>query len=367
MNCITSLVSFCILVSLASASSTLDVECGDPKTSTSAVLTYSGDAVSIVAYGKNDPCEFIDNIKTGTRMIEISYNPSDACSFIQEVPGTQSYTLKIESRMLHELFESGNDEKFLVDCNFQSFKSDISVDVDIQEKIKAPEYQLILSGNEASSDFQIYVARAADNTELTGPIKQSAIVNLHTTMTASGGEAAYMPVECTVESKDGTVKVHILASGCGTGFPWKTNEGFTMSGVEGQSPNFRMFRISKMSDLVFKCGFVICDQNCDGSSCVAEEPLRRRRSIAEGLTYNSLGLITSNSTKVRRARVAVSLDENPSDTGVQTVDKSYFSSAYTLILSSSAVLLVILAVGLLCVSLRKRKIIYTIDEEITSM
>ncbi|XP_050414483.1 vitelline envelope sperm lysin receptor [Patella vulgata] len=333
-------------------STTLNVECGDHVKNTPAVITYIGDAVAVIGYGAlAPPCVFKEDISTASFKLSVYYNTTDKCKFQQSSATRAIYGLKVESRLLHQLFESADDERFLIECSFMRYKSNISVDVALQEKYKPAEMVVVPKGTVAKSVFEIYVMSAVGDKRLNEAILVNSLVKLHTHMTTKEStEIGYLPLECVVESSDGKVKILILASGCGTGFPFKQNEGFTMKGPNGDSPKFRMFRISKNQGIVFRCSFVVCTGSCNGNSCVAAKS-RKRRSV--GLQYNSLGLLTDNSN-VKRAAVGVHLPEHQMHAQTNSFEFSK-NSMYTAILAVAGIVLIASAVVTAYVLSRIRK------------
>ncbi|KAK6176740.1 hypothetical protein SNE40_014981 [Patella caerulea] len=293
-------------------STTLTVECGDPAKNKPAVLTYVGDAVAVIGYGAlTPPCQFKEDISTASFKLKVYYRTTTQCKFQQTSVSRAIYGLKVESRLLHELFEGADDEKFLIECSFMRYKSNISVDVPLIEKYKPAEMIVVPRGIVARSDFEIYIMSAVGGFRLRSAIQVHSLVKLQTRITRKNKEVGYMPLECLVESTDGKIKILVLASGCGTGFPWKKNQGFQMNGIYGDSPKFRMFRISKQQGIVFRCSFVVCQGSCNGSSCAAASKTRRRRRrrSVDGLQYNSLGLLSDGSRGVVRSDLAVKISD----------------------------------------------------------
>ncbi|XP_050414484.1 vitelline envelope sperm lysin receptor [Patella vulgata] len=297
-------------------STTLSVECGDPVKNTPAVITYVGDAVAVIGYGAlPPPCRFKEDISTASFKLKAYYRATSGCKFVQTSVNRAIYGLKVESRLLHELFEGADDEKFIIECSFMRYKSNVSVDVPLIEKYKPAEMIVVPRGIVAESDFEIYMMSAVGGFRLRSAIQVHSLVKLQTRITRKNKEVGYMPLECLVESTDGKIKILVLASGCGTGFPWKKNQGFQMNGIYGDSPKFRMFRISKQQGIIFRCSFVVCQGSCNGSSCAAaSKTRRRRRRSVDGLQYNSLGLLSDGSSGVLRSDLAVKIpDEEETD------------------------------------------------------
>ncbi|KAK6176741.1 hypothetical protein SNE40_014982 [Patella caerulea] len=323
-------------------STTLNVQCGDHVKNTPAVITYVGDAVAVIGYGAlASPCVFKEDISTASFKLKVYYRTTTQCKFQQTSATRAIFGLKVESRLLHELFESADDERFLIECSFMRYKSNISVDVALEEKYKPAEMMVIPKGTVAKSVFEIYMMSAVGDKRLKGAILVNSLVKLHTHMTTKEKtEIGYLPLECVVESSDGKVKILVLASGCGTGFPFKKNEGFVMNGPNGDSPKFRMFRISKNQGIVFRCSFVVCTGRCNGNSCVVTK--RKRRSV-DGLEYNSLGLLTDNS-KVKRAAVNVHLPEHQKMHAETNSFEFSKNSMYTAILAVAGIVLIASAV-----------------------
>ncbi|XP_050414477.1 uncharacterized protein LOC126828635 [Patella vulgata] len=285
----------------------LDVECGKPVGNVIGSITYTGDAVAVVAYSKNNEvCRFTEDTSTATFKLKVGYKagPGIDCVFEKTSNSLQNYGLRVETRRLHELLEGGDDERFVVECVFTPVKPNIAVKVLLQQKYNPPKFVMRSSGIAAASAISIFLSDIL-NGRLTKSVAESQIIKIRSLMVAKKNEKGYQPIECTAESIDKTVKLLVLSDGCGTGFPWRYDQGFSMNGLYGDSPTFRMFRIKKNEGVIFKCTFVICPAACNENSCYLANVLKRGRRSAEkkftrrtrGVKYNSLGLVSHEKSK----------------------------------------------------------------------
>ncbi|ESO89842.1 hypothetical protein LOTGIDRAFT_150554 [Lottia gigantea] len=261
------------------------VDCGSLSTGP-ATLRFVGNVHSLKGYGGGGDCSFNEDFEPGTFTLKVGYEASQGHSCLFKNIEMGSYEMKIDSHT-YEFLEIDGDLKFVVVCSFSKFKDDVLREVPLKTAFLPPNLLVFQMGRRTTSTFAIFPSDIFDNV-IRGKILEGRVVKLRTHMAASNVETGrgYIPLVCTVGNADSSVLVPILVDGCGTGFPWSSDEGFEMEGPSGMSPLFRMFRIMRDESATFRCSFIVCNGACDGNSCVIPEN-RRKRSLQHHNIHNA--------------------------------------------------------------------------------
>ncbi|XP_050414481.1 uncharacterized protein LOC126828638 [Patella vulgata] len=328
---------------IQAVSSKVNVTCGDYKTNKPAILTYTGDAKAVFSYdptGKIWPYE--QDVSTATFSLAVYYKPStEHCYFVRTSPLRDAFCIRIETRKMHELFESDQDESFLVECAYMAYKDNVTTNLDLLQPFKPMDTMLFNKGIKSSSNFTVKMIDVRSRI-IKGSIPENHVVKIWAHMEQAKLETGFVPLECMAVSLDGKVKMTILADGCGTGFPWKNNEGFKLNGTDGESPYFRAFKFARGSGMRFRCAFVSCVGKCDTNSCgKANDALRSKRSM-DGVQFDKFGLITPESKGVIRVEGYLAIHDSDSTKLIGVSTNQLHDSRRALYLINSRILITIL-------------------------
>ncbi|KAK6176739.1 hypothetical protein SNE40_014980 [Patella caerulea] len=282
------LIVLAVLVSSVAAfvPGKLKVDCGSYPNKP-ATMRFSGDAKAVFAFADvRQVCRFKETDIMGEFAVTVGYKKGDACKFIQSAPDRDNFVVNIETRTLHEKVEGADDERFIVACNYMRY-ADVVLQYDIVSQYKPPLMQLYNKAKKAKSVFTVYLTNIR-GTPLRGAVAEKRIVKMRARMTpakpAKGSttkEVGFQPVQCVAEPDKGGRQLVILSDGCGTGFPWNQKQGFSMNGLIGDSPKFRLFKLDKRQGIKISCDFVVCTVPCNQNSCAAARKLvkKGKRSI----------------------------------------------------------------------------------------
>ncbi|XP_050414480.1 uncharacterized protein LOC126828637 [Patella vulgata] len=280
------LIFLAVLVSSVAAfvPGKLKVDCG-AYPNKPATLHFSGDAKAVFAFADiGQVCRFKETDVTGDFTLTVGYKKGDSCKFIQSAPDRDNFVINVETRTLHEKVEGADDERFIVACNYMRF-AEVELKYEIVSQYKPPLMQLYNKAKKAKSVFTVYLTNIMGNA-LTGAVAEKRIVKMRAKMSpaksdGSASEVGFQPVQCVAEPDKGGRQLVILSDGCGTGFPWTKKQGFTMNGLIGDSPNFRLFRLDKRQGIKISCDFVVCTKPCNENSCAAARKtvIKNKRSI----------------------------------------------------------------------------------------
>ncbi|KAL5006186.1 hypothetical protein ScPMuIL_017344 [Solemya velum] len=105
-------------------------------------------------------------------------------------------------------------------------------------------------------------------------------VHLRASITGNTTARGLRPVSCLAHDMNNTAKYIVLQAGCGTGVHLALHEGFTTKGTVATSPVFKFTSLYSsmhaVNETFFRCSFVFCNEECDGTSCYREK-LRQTR------------------------------------------------------------------------------------------
>ncbi|XP_046564566.1 vitelline envelope sperm lysin receptor-like isoform X2 [Haliotis rubra] len=127
-------------------------------------------------------------------------------------------------------------------------------------------------GRYAKSKIDVYLTDVQQK-RLVGKIRLGRYIQLRAELIGNySDEVGLQAIGCQAEGMFGSYEV--LIAGCGDGAIIKKTQGFTAKGRTTASPYFRAFKLVGSSRMNFRCTFIICEKNCDGSSChYVENPL----------------------------------------------------------------------------------------------
>ncbi|XP_067659518.1 vitelline envelope sperm lysin receptor-like [Haliotis asinina] len=160
----------------------------------------------------------------------------------------------------------------VITCTYDNFGERESPKSKFSDSKQPLEGILSNRGRPAKSKIDIYLTDVQQK-RLVGKIRLGRYIQLRAELIGNySDEVGLQAIGCHALGRFSTYKV--LIAGCGDGAIIKKNQGFTARGRTTASPYFRAFKLVGSSRMNFRCTFIICEKNCDGSSCnYVENPL----------------------------------------------------------------------------------------------
>nr|BAB15930.1 vitelline coat protein 42 [Omphalius pfeifferi] len=165
--------------------------------------------------------------------------------------------------------------QWTVTCSF-GLMGNGKVGKNVIEGCIAPTELMTNAGPASSSSFDLELVDVTGRSLAGQDVHNGRTVQLRGVATSASGVIGIRPVSCF--AIDGVAAYAILRAGCGDGIVFPKDRGFITNGLTTLSPYFMAFEINFASTVTYKCHFVTCDENCDGSSCPVE---RGRRSTSD--------------------------------------------------------------------------------------
>nr|ABE72923.1 vitelline envelope zona pellucida domain 4 [Haliotis corrugata] len=166
------------------------------------------------------------------------------------------------------------DEHYTISCSFQPAANKKSGSVTVSPGINPAK---VIPGNSpprSKSIIHLYIVDVIGR-KLGSAAPAGKMVRLQA-VTLGLKDKGIRPESCdALNSKGG--RFPVLRSGCGEGMVIKRTKGFLTVGKKTYSSFFKLFIVNGDPFLSFVCNFTVCDTTCNGSSCSAKAPGRRRR------------------------------------------------------------------------------------------
>ncbi|XP_052066293.1 uncharacterized protein LOC127705950 [Mytilus californianus] len=235
-------------------------------------LNYIGVAVEVVFTDQtNAECPFLpvddkfDNFKltVGLGNVNSTSNVSNECNFTKT--SEDYFSGRVIVRRTMKGFDTTTDFALDVYCSYVVTTNSMAQITTESKKLSAPVLQSQPSGPKSESSYSVEV-RDYRGRPLRNPRQKSPVI-FQAVMTPAGNNTAFTVSSCKIFTDDKKKIRNVLTNGCGTGFPFKVTEGFTMRGTIGKSPIFKLFTLKRRHRLNIACNFFECEGNCDGSSC----------------------------------------------------------------------------------------------------
>nr|UNY67760.1 ZPD [Haliotis tuberculata] len=250
----------------------VNITCGTLHDNT-ATIYYFGDGISVSAYMPNGKtCAFKQDVAQATWSLKVAlFGNSKSKCVMTKMPHRRIYSIEVLARRGSPVFDTDEDEKLLMECNFETYKDETEESLPIIDVKHPPKVVDTHEGKVSNSNYTIELVGKGG--EKLKSAEVGLFVRLKVTMLPSREEEGlgFMPVRCEVTTPDGKLSSAILADGCGTGYPFNKKKGFQMIKMTGVSPPFRVFRLHRRKSVNFKCSFVTCKGDCIGSTCQAED------------------------------------------------------------------------------------------------
>ncbi|XP_046352059.2 uncharacterized protein LOC124132260 [Haliotis rufescens] len=249
----------------------VNITCGRLKDNT-AKINYFGDSIRVSAFMRNGKsCAFKQDVAKATWSLDVAFTGRGDKCVMTKMPHRHIYSIEVLSRRGSPVFESDEDEKFLMECNFETYKEEKEESVPLIDVKHPPKVVDTHEGMVSNSNYTVELVGMEGQKLKSAEV--GLIVRLKVTMSPSKEEKdlGFMPVRCDVVTPDERQSSAILADGCGTGFPFDRKKGFQMIKMVGVSPPFRVFRLHPKKSVGFKCSFVTCKEDCIGSTCEVED------------------------------------------------------------------------------------------------
>nr|BAB15843.1 vitelline coat protein 41 [Omphalius pfeifferi] len=172
-----------------------------------------------------------------------------------------------------------DEEEYTVTCTFSPHGTDGSPEQSIIEGLIAPPELLTNVGPDSPSTFSLELVDVLGGNLANENVHLGRTVQLRGHTAGEGGESVYAQLQCI--AMDGSQQYAILRGGCGDGIVFPKDVGFTSNGTTTLSPYFEAFGINFTPVIQFKCTFVTCTTDCNGSSCESEA--RKRRDVSDAM------------------------------------------------------------------------------------
>ncbi|XP_067659515.1 uncharacterized protein [Haliotis asinina] len=259
----------------------VNITCGTLKNNT-ATIYYFGDSITVSAFMPNGKsCVFKQDVAKATWSLEVALSGKSKKCVMTKMPHRRIYSIEVLSRRGSPVFETDEDEKFLMECNFETYKDETEQSLPLIDVKHPPKIVDTHEGKVSNSNYTVELVGMGGQKLKSAEV--GLIVRLKVTMSPSRQEKGlgFMPVRCEVTTPDEKQASAILADGCGTGYPFDKKKGFQMIKMVGVSPPFRVFRLHPKKSVNFKCSFVTCKGDCIGSTCEAEDAalVRLKRAV----------------------------------------------------------------------------------------
>lgn len=293
-------VLLCALIQICYSESDIEIETDCLYDKNLVKVTVTGEYLAVLAVNKVDEFEFEESLDaTVSWTLHIKLKSTDESDPVfDQTPGMEVYQILIQARKTVEMVQSEGDGAVMIECSYMTYADDVSGGSELEEQIQSPTIITNNTGSVAESNFTISIVKINEQ-PFTSKIRMGRIVKLLATMTGTVNETKFHVTNCNAFSTDLNSSTVVLIDGCGTGFPFKLKEGFTLRGLSAISPSFQMFRIKRSQGITFKCSFVICNDECPENSCQAKDDNRRRKREADGEMNFNLGDKQSDNKKLQ--------------------------------------------------------------------
>ncbi|CAG2225733.1 unnamed protein product [Mytilus edulis] len=296
-------------------------------------VVYYGEAVAVYAVNSEaEEFEFEENLGEGvswTLLLKLEKDSETDPSF-DKTPDLEVYQILIQGRQTIKYVPSEGDVVAMIQCSYMTYAEEIEGGSELTDQIQSPEIIVNNTGSVAESNFTVSIVKINER-PFTNKIRMGRIVKLKATMTGTVNETKFHVTNCNAYSTDLNATSVVLIDGCGTGHPFKKTQGFTLRGLSAISPSFQMFRIKRAQGILFKCSFVICNDECPENSCQVSSERRKREADGE-LEFRledkqsdnkNLRHIHSNTNQHRNSQDVIEVPENQPmlHTGKIDVDK----------------------------------------------
>ncbi|VDI47030.1 Hypothetical predicted protein [Mytilus galloprovincialis] len=246
-------------------------------------VVYYGEAVAVYAVNSEaEEFEFEENLGEGvswTLLLKLEKDSETDPSF-DKTPDLEVYQILIQGRQTIKYVPSEGDVVAMIQCSYMTYAEEIEGGSELTDQIQSPEIIVNNTGSVAESNFTVSIVKINER-PFTNKIRMGRIVKLKATMTGTVNETKFHVTNCNAYSTDLNATSVVLIDGCGTGHPFTKKQGFTLRGLSAISPSFQMFRIKRAQGILFKCSFVICNDECPENSCQVSSERRKREADGE--------------------------------------------------------------------------------------
>ncbi|XP_046352061.2 vitelline envelope sperm lysin receptor-like [Haliotis rufescens] len=201
-------------------------------------------------------------------------DPLKVCVFNRK-DDSRTYVLHVYVPLTGGIIISGEAPK-VITCTYDNFGERESPKSTFSNSKQPLEGILSNKGKEANSTIDMYLSDV-QNKRLVGKIRMGRYIQLQAELLGNyTDEVGLQAIGCYVKGRFSNY--YVLIAGCGDGMIIKKTDGFTTKGRRTASPYFKAFKLVGTQTLDFRCTFVICAKNCDGSSCnYVEDPLMAKK------------------------------------------------------------------------------------------
>ncbi|XP_067662109.1 vitelline envelope sperm lysin receptor-like [Haliotis asinina] len=199
---------------------------------------------------------------------------SSPCKFVKK-KGALVFTIQVDvgygrrGSRLHQ-----NDELYTISCSFQPGTSKKSGSLSVKPGFNPPK---VIAGNKppvSKSAIRLYIVDVIGR-KLGASAPAGKMVRLKA-VTLGLRDKGLRADSCDALNPKGG-RYPVLRSGCGNGMVLKKTKGFITIGKKTYSHFFKLFTVNGDPSISFVCNFTVCDTKCNGPSCFAKTPGRRRR------------------------------------------------------------------------------------------
>ncbi|XP_063410513.1 uncharacterized protein LOC134693599 [Mytilus trossulus] len=246
-------------------------------------VVYYGDAMAVYAVNsEGEEFEFEEDLgETVSWTLYLKLEKDlETDPIFDKTPGMEVYQILVQGRKTIKQIKSDGDPEAMIQCSYMTYADDVEGGSELTEQIQSPEIIVNNTGSVAESNFTVSIVKINEQ-PFTNKIRMGRIVKLKATMTGTVNETKFHVTNCNAFSTDLNATSVVLIDGCGTGHPFKNTQGFTLRGLSAISPSFQMFRIKRTQGILFKCSFVICNDECPENSCQGSSKRRKREADGE--------------------------------------------------------------------------------------
>ncbi|XP_029652251.1 uncharacterized protein LOC115225430 [Octopus sinensis] len=190
---------------------------------------------------------------------------TDTCVF-RSVSNEEIYGIQMTVSRIQGQNSDLTMRNYILSCTLNEYGVAKSMEIPVTKDMSAVEALEQFMGKKVSLDIQLKLYDILDQPILS-PVPIQKKVRL---IGKSKNNVTGLLTNNCVAKSDKNTQYRILKAGCGDGFIFHSDDGFTTDGSTITSPFFRMFKLMNSDRLTFQCTFTICNGHCDGNSCLKQ-------------------------------------------------------------------------------------------------